>query len=95
MHKFLRLKNVLDYKIVMEIFKFSRQSWNNWKKENRPIITLIEKYFTNEDLQEFLVTGKISKLDDYIEYLHSSQEKSKEYNLFKEFLEFRKYKEMK
>lgn len=48
----------------MEIFKFSRQSWNNWKKENRPITVLIEKYFTDKDLQEFLDTGKISKFDN-------------------------------
>ncbi len=60
----MRLKNILDYKIVMELFQFSRQSWNNWKKENRPIVLLIEKYFTNQDLQEFLDTGKISKFEN-------------------------------
>lgn len=63
MKKGERLKNILDYKIVMELFQFSRQSWNNWKKENRPIVLLIEKYFTNQDLQEFINTGSISKLE--------------------------------
>jgi len=59
-----RVKNILDYKIIMKLFMFTRQSWNNWKKEKRPIILLVEKYFTNEDLQEFLDTGKIKRLED-------------------------------
>ncbi|MDY0314101.1 MAG: hypothetical protein RBR32_03405 [Bacteroidales bacterium] len=36
---------------------------SNWKNENRPIITLLEKYFTKKDLEEFLDTGKISKFE--------------------------------
>ena len=64
----MRIKNILDYKLVTRLFGFSRQSWNNWKKEQaeegtRPIISLLEKYFSEYDLQEFLETGKISKLE--------------------------------
>lgn len=59
----MRIKNILDYKIMTALFQFSRQSWNNWKKEERPIITLLEKYFTETDLEEFLATGKVSKLE--------------------------------
>ena len=36
---------------------------SNWKKEKRPIMNFLYKYFTKEDLQEFLETGKISKLE--------------------------------
>lgn len=32
-----------------------------WKKANRPIINLLETYFTKEELEEFISTGKISK----------------------------------
>ena len=41
-----------------------------WKKENRPIISLLHKYLTEEDINEFLTTGSISKFDniDYIKY---------------------------
>lgn len=64
----MRIKNVLDYKLVTKLFGFSRQSWNNWKKEQaeegtRPIISLLEKYFSEYDLQEFLETQKISRLE--------------------------------
>lgn len=64
----MRIKNVLDYKLVTQLFGFSRQSWNNWKKEQaeegtRPIISLLEKYFSEYDLQEFLETQKISRLE--------------------------------
>jgi len=36
---------------------------SNWKIEKRPIISLLEKYFSKEDLEEFLDTGKISKFE--------------------------------
>ena len=48
---------------MIELFSFSRQSWNNWKKENRPIVRLLEKYFTEDDLKEYLETNKISKFE--------------------------------
>lgn len=41
----------------------SPKSISNWKKENRPIISLLYKYFTKEDLEEFLQTDKIKKLE--------------------------------
>lgn len=41
----------------------SPKSISNWKKENRPIISLLYKYFTKEDLEEFLETEKIKKLE--------------------------------
>ncbi|OGS70805.1 MAG: hypothetical protein A3F91_09840 [Flavobacteria bacterium RIFCSPLOWO2_12_FULL_35_11] len=41
----------------------SPKSISNWKKENRPIISLLYKYFIKEDLEEFLETGKIKKLE--------------------------------
>jgi len=55
--------NKLDYKLMVKLFGFSRQSWNNWKKEERPIVKLLESVFTNEEIDQFLETGEISSLD--------------------------------
>lgn len=41
----------------------SSKSVSNWKKENRPIITFLYKYFCKEELEEFLETGEILKLE--------------------------------
>lgn len=46
----------------------SERTIQRWKKENRPIINFFDKYFTDEDLQEFISIGKISKLDNLIIY---------------------------
>ena len=56
--------NKLDYKLMVKLFGFSRQSWNNWKREERPIVRLLESMFTNEDISEFLETGKISRYEN-------------------------------
>lgn len=51
--------------IMSKCFGFSPQTYFNWKKEeaSRPIITLISKYFSKEDLIEFLDSGRVSKLE--------------------------------
>ena len=48
---------------VCEVLKISRSAYFKYKKEERPIISLLEKYFSQEDLEEFLNTKKISKLE--------------------------------
>ena len=48
---------------IVKILGVSKNSYWNYKNQNRPIIALLEKYFTKEDLQEFLETGNISKCD--------------------------------
>jgi len=35
-----------------------------WKKENRQIINLLEKYFTKQDLEQFLDKEKIDRYDN-------------------------------
>ena len=42
----------------------TEKSYYRWKKENRPIIAFLERYFTKEDLEEFLKTGIVSKLEN-------------------------------
>jgi hypothetical protein len=60
----MRIKNVIDWKKIEELFIFTRQTWSKWKKENKPIVNLIEKYFEDKDIQEFLETGKIKKFEN-------------------------------
>ncbi len=47
--------------IITSLMCFSRNTFFVWKREKRPIISLLEQYFTKEDLQEFIETGKIQK----------------------------------
>lgn len=48
-------------KTILNLFQYSRATYYSWKREKRPIILLIEKYFTKEELEEFLTTGEILK----------------------------------
>ena len=59
----MRIKNIISYKITEELFGFTRQTYAKWKHENRPIINLIEKYFSENDLEEFLKYGVVEKLE--------------------------------
>ena len=49
--------------IYMELFEFSRPTYYKWKRENIKVIKLLEKYFSKEDLEEFLKTETIRKLE--------------------------------
>lgn len=62
-------------KTILNLFQYSRATYYSWKREKRPIILLIEKYFTKEDLEEFLQTNEISKLKnlDYYENILNLQ----------------------
>lgn len=52
-----------EREIYMNLFNVSINTYYNWKKEDRPIINLLDKYFSKEDLEEFLKTGEITKLE--------------------------------
>ena len=52
----------------------SENTYYDWKKQNRPILNLLEKYFNENDLEEFLKYKKIDRLDK----LKLSEEKVKE-----------------
>jgi hypothetical protein len=52
------------------LFVTAEGTYYKWKNENRPIILLLDKYFTKQDLEEFLNTGQIKKM----ELIESSQE---------------------
>lgn len=50
---------------IMKLCSFSRNSYYVWKREGRPIIQFLEKYFSDEELEEFLEQGSIAKLDNF------------------------------
>ncbi|RBQ26884.1 MULTISPECIES: hypothetical protein [Arcobacteraceae] len=51
--------------IMTKLFEFSAPTYYKWKKQDkRKIIDLIEYAFTDEELIEFLNTGKIGRVDD-------------------------------
>lgn len=55
---------------IVNILGVSKNSYWNYKKQERPIIAFLEKYFSKDDLEEFLNYGRVSKL----EYLNSMRE---------------------
>jgi hypothetical protein len=50
--------------VITKLLSFgSQNTYYQWKKQNRPIIKLLEKYFSKEELEEYLNTGKVEKLE--------------------------------
>ena len=62
-------------KEICKLLKISEVSYYRWRKE-RKVFSLLEKYFTEEDLSEFLETGEITKQERLNELL----EIEKKYN---------------
>lgn len=75
---------------IVKLCMFSRNSYYVWKREERPIISLLEKYFTKEDLQEFLEYGTIEKLQfaNIQNYSVQAAEFVNVLNAVKKFVEF-------
>lgn len=40
----------------------------NWIEQKRHIIVFLNKYFTNDDIKEYLQTNSISRMDDLVRY---------------------------
>ena len=56
------------YKIIAsKILDCTLASYYNWDNQNRSIIKLLEKYFSSDDLKEFLETGEIKEFDRFEE----------------------------
>ena len=70
-------------KTITELMCFSRNTFFVWKRENRPVMNLLKKYFSKEELQEFLETGKIQKQERLNELL----EIEKKYNQITKIIE--------
>lgn len=52
----------MDRKLISKLLGISEKSFYRWKEE-RLIFKLLEKYFTDKELEEFLNTGKIKRFE--------------------------------
>lgn len=64
---------------ISKLFDFANSTVYKWKKENRPIVNLIEKYFEDADIEEFLETGEIKKFDKIIQTIDNYMSKNKSF----------------
>ena len=55
---------------ILEILDIAPRTYYLWKKEERPIINFLEKYFKEADLSEFLQYGIVSKLETLNYFLY-------------------------
>ena len=49
---------------ITTLLGVSKNSYWNYKKQDRPIIAFLEKYFSKEEIEEFLETGSMQKLEN-------------------------------
>lgn len=69
--------------IMAKLLEISENSYYRWKKKDHiRLVNLIEKYFTIKDLEEFLETEKISRLENNRDQELLNNEASKIYNHF-------------
>ena len=65
------MKKIKYEDLMVKLFGWSRTTYYTWKKEqwekgSRPILALLEKYFTEEDLIEWIEHEKISKFEKLV-----------------------------
>ena len=53
----------MDRKLVSNLLGISEKSYYRWK-EDRAIFKLLEMYFSDKNIEEFLNTGKIQKFEN-------------------------------
>ncbi|MCT7486547.1 hypothetical protein N5T98_07295 [Aliarcobacter cryaerophilus] len=69
--------------VMATLLEISENSYYRWKKKDHVrLVNLIEKYFTIKDLEEFLETEKISRLENNRDQELLNNEASKIYNHF-------------
>lgn len=52
-----------EREVYMALFDISINTYYLWKRQRRPVFILLEKYFSKEDLEEFIFSKKISRFD--------------------------------
>ena len=62
--------------LVSDLLGISEKSYYRWKEE-RKIFALLEKYFTDDDIKNFLETGNIEKQDRLKELLEIEEKYKK------------------
>lgn len=59
---------------IQNLLDIAPRTYYLWKKEGRPIINFLEKYFTDNDIEEFLQSGKIAKMEAINYFLYQQTE---------------------
>lgn len=59
---------------IQNLLDIAPRTYYLWKKEGRPIIGFLEKYFTSHDLKEFLQTQSITKMEAINYFLYEQSE---------------------
>jgi len=49
--------------VYKKFFGFSTPTFYSWQREERPVIMFILKYFSQKEIEEFVDTGAVAKLD--------------------------------
>lgn len=68
--------------IISQLLGNTINTVTNWRNEERPVIALLEKYFQDHEIQEFLDTGKISRFEG--ESTHIVQNAAKSIGIVKD-----------
>lgn len=55
-------------KTISDLMDNTQETIRNWIKSKRPIISFLNKYFTNDDIIEYIETNKISRIEALLEY---------------------------
>ena len=54
-----------------KILEISEKSFYRWKsKDHRLLVSLIDTYFTEDDIKEFIKNGKINRFDKFEKYIN-------------------------
>lgn len=49
--------------IIEKFFGFTEATYYNWRREGRPVIDFFEKYISDDDLIEFIKTGRLKRIE--------------------------------
>lgn len=62
------MRRVIKTKTISNLMENTPETIRNWIKIKRPIISFLNKYFTNDDIKEYLETKRISRIETLLEY---------------------------
>ncbi len=68
-------------KLISEILEVSERTIFRWKKENKLVTDLLDKYFTDDDLNEFIKTRKINRFELCNDFSYIISEKINRYEM--------------
>lgn len=57
------MEKITNIESICIFLGITKKTWYNWKKENRPVTTFIEKYLSYQEILEFLDSNEIAHLD--------------------------------